>query len=1663
MTTPILGNFVITPRIYGDTSFNLIDPLSNNTNPAATFSFTSSEPSVAEISNIRTVSIRNSGVTTITARQAATPGFTIGEITAIFTVNKANTIMGNFTISPIEWNDGSFNLTDPDTNNPTAFSFESLTPDIITVSNRIVRLLRVGRAQIKASQNASTNHLAGSTIATFDVLSSIVRVGTNNRIDLSWNTPIENGATIKNYFFYNEERRFISTTTPSQTAPPISTVIDTIAPINASYYSYVLPIAYSMQILSATTKSPTGIDVNSTIRTFDITTLPEYTRPNFFDLGYYGEIEVSWEYHNDRPIVELNPNASTTMTLSIYKTSTSAGDNRVDLLFNSSRFYDASVNCYGPMPQNNNKIMTDIFPITFQSVVTNRDLKYMKLTDVISGRVSISNNTYSPINDPNLLREYSIIIKSIRIAPFRFPISRDFTSLPFGMGVSTTGVGFSVSTFNALSVSDSSGGIIYHMPKMTQSIKDFNKASWTFTWNYAANLSKLATDISILPVGGNLSANLNIPFNIRIRGYSRPYAKTKTSITDYNTTSIPAFLMNVSDASYNTRLLFDVSLNDSANFAKIAATDSTPDASFGIVSHTFDISGSKGFPSFTEILDYSHTQFVFLFQLTIPDTSYNSYFKMMNSQSNSFQIKMLSQTFTPHQTYRFAGPDPTLETSNSLISATNTIFNIDDYYTPIKPFYSFFDLSDGTFYSYRIASHNIIGTSQFSQLLTRRCGSLPNTIINNNTFTIESERTTNRVNIFWVKPPFTGYEIKYFIIQMMIDLSGRWLNSIEYTPDVSSDLIAFNTFDDIKVYVTNEDVNIFDKQITTYTYKSDQTRQLINQSLSINTLLTGNLINGYKYYFRLASVNELGRSPYSSILSGIPFSVPPNSPTNIIQKQHVKGDRLVILTWQIPDDDGGSPILNYIIDYQEVYEGPSLSYGTKKRYIQNEIEYILWNKTNNLYPFDNFRKIYTDYKKISSLTTAQKNDLIASRNQLYQFVIPPRPITINNTDKAFGTDISNIILSFDNPSYTYKSALLNQNVFDISNIQLKWYYVQDTTNGNPAWFNNDISLSFHLSIRADLEHDSIDRSRDISGIFDISGIYTVFNTINTTNLSNPINIVYNYIGYTNGNIITDTVPVIYTPTLPRIDHNNGQGYFLKLIYSMSILTTQDNYRFNLNSGQVIINGTAPIRTNPTIKTEFTAKISSNPYSPLDNDKTYRFTVTPLNINDFFPDPLGRNQVTLRVGSSLTSITNMSYSLISNSLGGIVTLRWGYRERCDYYINIKIPEEYVNNDADQEYPLRLDLNGSSILVSGLTPINDVVTYSIPSNLPNDILTQNAQKYLKSGRGYHISVSPVEILFVNNDNLKQIAPARDMFASDTYIIPFREPNRPLSFSSQGNNGYVTLKWILPDFKNDPNFYNTYITTQPYYRYKYFTLDQRDINSSNPLLQEDWRTISNEIVIPTPENGGIPGYQVEYNVLGITNENYFQFRIRTVIVNEYNGQRAFSDYRYMSIINNISVPESSGNFVYPSQYPYKPSRPFLRFADRTNINNGLTIRFDYPNYNGNAEFYECDVDYTPVGSNGLLWYDIFNANNGIADLSNNINLNRSLFTTNRKLRTISAATTGNQTITILCKSTVLRYGIRIRLYPRNGLSTGPDGFYPIYGASLYSDYSNIDYIDI
>jgi hypothetical protein len=1658
--TPVLTNFVVAPRVYGTAPFDLTNPVSTNTNPAATFTFISSNVAVADISG-RTVTIVSAGQTMITATQAATTGFSSATITANFTVNIATPTLLGFTIAPKSFGDISFALTDPSSNSAGVFSFRSLTTDIVTVTGRVATIKSVGRAQIEATQFPATNYARGSIVAEFEVLTSIVRVGVQNQIDLSWNIPTENGATIKNYFFYVEER-----TTSVVPAPAVSTVVSSIAPVApGSYYSYALPVPYSAQILAAD-GNPTGIDLNSTTQ-FLINTSLSFTNKNYIDLGYYGEIEISWEYHNDRPITELNPNlvASTTMTISLWKElSATPGDGRVNLLLNNVRTYDSVSNCLGPRPQNNAKTITDIFNIEFDDTAI-RELKYLKPTDIISGSVQLSSLSYSPADAPASTREYSIIVKSIRIVPFRFPITRDFTSIGFGLGSSAVGTGFVVSSANA-SAPLAAKGILYHMPKMTRPLSDFNQAAWSFSWNYAANLARLATDISYLPISGGNITNLNIPFTMRVRGYSRPYARVLAAITveEYNTTNVSNFLINVGDARYHTRILFDVSLNYNATYSQITGA--------GTTTAVFDISGASGFPAFTAAQDTSHTQFVFLFQLTITDPSYNAYFRSLaadaDAAADAFQVKMLSQTLTPRQEYRFGGADPTLASSNSLTSATNTLYNISNPYTNILPFYRFYGLTNGSFYSFKIASNNIVvGTTTFSDLFTRRCGSVPNQIVNTvnsagaDTLAIESENTSNQVNIYWDKPAFSGYEIQYFVIQMNIDVAGKWLNILDYTPDISHNTITFDTFQDTNVIVTSQSRTEYDKTINSYIYKTSGLATAFTQQTGIPVGVSGALINGYKYYFRLASVNELGYSAFSTVLSGIPFARPSNSPITFIGNQ-VVGNQLVYLTWKIPNDDAGSPILNYIIDYEDVTTNAdgNKTYSNKRRY-KLDIDEPMENKRPS-YPFDDFRTVYRGYKRFALLSEGEQKEIAKLRAELTRYIIPPTPITINDSDYNLSPSLvenRNVRLSYLSQSFTFISSELTQNVFDISNIQLKWYYFNDPT-GAP-WNDDVTTVSFRMSMRGHLKAVAGSAAQDISNIFFISGDTAtggVTYTVSRPKLSELG--IYKYIDYTNGNIISGTVeaiPKIFIPTLPSVDaSNNSRRYSLKIDYQITYLSPGAN-RFILYSGPIIINGTAPVRTGPGINTRFTLKLQNKINSPIEN-REYRFTVTPFNINDYFPDnttPTKRSQVTLTIGiTNSEPIADMSYTLISTSLGGKVRLQWRYSSPSDYYINIEVPKKYQNSNFPQEYPMLSDGEITrSIKASNLIPVGSIVSFTIPSDNPAD----NAQLYLKSGRQYAISVVPVRIVEVDNAPKSLVAESRNMTPDDVYIVPFRVPLRPLLLTAQGNPGVVALKWKLPNIAEDPNFYIT-DSASTYYRYRYYTIERRDI-SANPSPDAPWTVVAPEIAIPEPENGGSVGYETAYTVSGLINENNQQFRVRLMIINDFNGQRAFSEWTHMSVINNVAVPESSVNIIYPSVYPYKPSAPVLQFADRTATTlgtlNGLSINFIYPTYNGNADYYECEVYYTPVGSFGGEWRNIFSVSDGIANIADN-----TAILVDGKIRTsgaVGGVSPGSQQITVICKSTVLAYGIRIRVIGRkNGIVTS-------YPYVLYSDYSAVDYIEI
>ena len=1620
-------NFVVpSTKKYTDPPFDLTNPASNS--PGA-FTYSINNINIASINGNR-VTILGAGTTSITATQAASGIYTSKTVTVTFVVSVIPPTLQNFIIPKKEFNDISFNLTDPSSNSVGLFTFVSSNPSVATITGRVVSIKSIGTAVITATQAAYWNYSSGTISAELTVFTSIVRTGVQNQLDLSWNTPINNGSTIKNYFFYSQERSAAELTSPV---------------ISSTYDSYLLPVPYSTQFLSSSLL-PTGFDVNQSGQTVTLSPSIKNTTTNYFDMSYNAEVELSWVYHPDNPIQDICSNSvsQTTMTLSLYKRNT-VTNTRVDLLRSYTRTYDSFTNELGAISKNNNKIMTDIFSIIFDTDVS-RNLLYFKKDDVIEGTVQFSDLYYYPTTATAITEEnrrvYSIIVLGVRVAPYRLPLKQDVS----GVYVS-----------NLIGGGGGDGiGLLYYMPKMTRPLTKFNEAQMTISWNYNIDVS------SVLAQFPSPSTSFNAPFQLRVRGYSRAFKKVYPAMSDasYNTSSVSEFLSTVNDPSYNTYVLFDISKNYVARYSDIIVDPSTNQ--IPTMYTTFDISGVLSFPTSKTENDPGHTQFVYIYSLTLTDPSYNAAF-----QATPFKLNIVSNTFTPYKIYRFSEPDPTLSSSNLLTSPTNTVYNIDTpYYQDIKPFYRFYNLTNGNYYSYRIAANNLVGTSTFSQVLTRRCGSIPNMIMNlpgtAAYFFSESERLSNKISVLWHKPDFSGYEILNFIVQINVDISGRWLNNLEYTQDLSLNTVTFDAFEDIIIPAANHvanQPNDYRYDITNVSYRTLALAQAYTARTGIPAEQYGSLINGNKYYLRMSSVNELGLATYSSILTGIPITRPANAPATVIGDKIVVGDNLVYLTWKIPPDDGGAPILNYIIDYQEFNEITDSSgtiikklVGTKYRYNQGgEEPSILKNPS---YPKDDFVSVYNLLKNRYTMSSQELASVDASKNLLSKFIIPPAPITlldpdIQNSPRDASNNIildpsKNVVLTYDNRTFTYVSNELTQNVFDISNIQLKWYYFNDASSN----WSNDTVVTFTMSIRGHLKHVS-DASLNIDNIFyvsDLSKNYTV------TRARHSVFGTYRYINYLDDTVIVNgnLVPKIYVPTLPRIDsYKQSQRYKLHVVYTITSISSSV-YRFILYSGPMIINGSAPVRTNASINTTFTLRLSQNALSPLDNTKKYRFTITPFNIADYFPTS-DANITDVKMGiTTADPIRNQTYFLVQETNGGKVYLRWYYASKASYYITVSIPPDYLDADYENEYPSlqQADNTSRSILTPNLTPDGSGnVVYTIPSIDSADIGVGNAQRYLRAGRAYIITISPIKTAEVNGTNINLVAPPVSISPSSTYIVPFTAPLRPTSLSAIGYNGYVTLSWKLPNFINDPNYYISDMAS-PFYTYNYYSLEIRDISGATP---DTWTTVSAQITIP--ENSS-EGYTVTRDVSsGIVNEHKYQFRVQLFIINRYNNQTASSDYTYITKINNNDIVENASNSMYPSQYPYKPSEVTSVYALRASSSpRNLYVEFNKPVYTGNATNYECSIEYS--NDNSVTWTDIFDDSMGIA----NLNDNQSILTNNKLIVNASTDVLLSSFI-ITCKSIVLSYAIRVRLL---GKIAGVAEPYPFPTLS-YTDYSQITTIPI
>jgi hypothetical protein len=163
--TPVITNFSAITKTFGDASFSIVAP---TTDSDGAFTYTSSNTAVATVSGT-TITIVSTGTSTITASQSLTANYVSGTITTTLTVNKATTVLSNFSEITKTFGNAAFSLVAPTSNRTGAFTYTSSNTAVATVSGTTVTIVGGGTATITATQATTTNYLAGTTTATLTV------------------------------------------------------------------------------------------------------------------------------------------------------------------------------------------------------------------------------------------------------------------------------------------------------------------------------------------------------------------------------------------------------------------------------------------------------------------------------------------------------------------------------------------------------------------------------------------------------------------------------------------------------------------------------------------------------------------------------------------------------------------------------------------------------------------------------------------------------------------------------------------------------------------------------------------------------------------------------------------------------------------------------------------------------------------------------------------------------------------------------------------------------------------------------------------------------------------------------------------------------------------------------------------------------------------------------------------------------------------------------------------------------------------------------------------------------------------------------------------------------------------------------------------------------
>jgi fibronectin type 3 domain-containing protein len=231
------------------------------------------------------------------------------------------------------------------------------------------------------------------------------------------------------------------------------------------------------------------------------------------------------------------------------------------------------------------------------------------------------------------------------------------------------------------------------------------------------------------------------------------------------------------------------------------------------------------------------------------------------------------------------------------------------------------------------------------------------------------------------------------------------VNTLVITAPGAPTNVAADPDDGIVVISWNAPLSDGGAPITNYTvYRGDVSGNLtalITLGVQLNYTDLG-LENGHTYHYAVAALNSIGEGPRSMEVSAIPATVP-SAPRNLTAT--LDGND-VILTWEAPEDDGGSPITNYTI-----YSG---TVSGDLEYLYKVGELLTYTDTMSL-PSTTF---YYQVTATNAVGESASSNEVASDPDL-----PTSPILSGEADGDA------VVLTWVAPSSSGSSAVTNYRVY----------------------------------------------------------------------------------------------------------------------------------------------------------------------------------------------------------------------------------------------------------------------------------------------------------------------------------------------------------------------------------------------------------------------------------------------------------------------------------------------------------------------------------------------------------------------------------------------------------------------------------------------------------